>query len=53
MEKDSRTRGENIKNCGQPIMFVRTPEGFVRKSTWQVPDVRRPGVGITYHPGWE
>ena len=23
-------------------MSVRTPEGFVRKSTWQVADVRRP-----------
>ena len=25
-------------------MSVRTPEGFVRKSTWQVADVRRPLV---------
>ena len=33
--------GENIKNDGQQIMSVRTPEGFVRKSTWQVADVRR------------
>ena len=27
--------GENIKNHGQQVMSVRTPEGFVRKSTWQ------------------
>ena len=33
--------GENIKNCGQQVMSVRTPEGFARKSTWQVADVRR------------
>ena len=26
--------GENIKNYGQQVMFVRTPEGFVRKGTW-------------------
>ena len=36
--------GENIKNFGQPVMSVRTPEGFVRRSTWQVADVRRPLV---------
>ena len=36
--------GENIKNYGQQVMSVRTPEGFVRKSTWQVADVRRPLV---------
>ena len=28
--------GDNIKNYGQQVMSVRTPEGFVRKSTWQV-----------------
>ena len=33
--------GENIKNYGQQVMSVRTPEAFVRKSTWQVTDVRR------------
>ena len=33
--------GVNIKNYGQQIMSVRTPEGFVRKSMWQVADVRR------------
>ena len=33
--------GEHIKNCGQQVVSVRTPEGFVRKSTWQVADVRR------------
>ena len=36
--------GENSKNHGQQIMSVRTPEGFVRTSTWQVADVRRPLV---------
>ena len=28
--------GENINNYGQQVMSVRTPEGFARKSTWQV-----------------
>ena len=32
---------ENIKNCGQQVMAVRTPEGFVRKNTWQ----KASGVG--------
>ena len=40
--------GENIKNYGQQIMSVRTPEGFVRKSTWQVADVRRPLVSASH-----
>ena len=40
--------GENIKNCGQQVMSVRTPEGFVRKSTWQVADVRRPLVSASH-----
>ena len=31
--------GEHIKNYGQQVMSVRTLEGFVRKSTWQVPPV--------------
>ena len=34
--------GENIKNYVQQVMSVRTPEGFVRKSTWKVADVRWP-----------
>ena len=29
-------------------MSVRTPEGFVRKSTWQVADVRRPLVSASH-----
>ena len=29
-------------------MFVRTPEGFVRKSMWQVADVRRPLVSASH-----
>ena len=40
--------GENIKNHGQEVMSVRTPEGFVRKSTWQVADVRRPLVSASH-----
>ena len=40
--------GENIKNYGQQGMSVRTPEGFVRKSTWQVADVRRPLVSASH-----
>ena len=40
--------GENIKNYGQQVMSVRTPEGFVRKSTWQVADVRRPPVSASH-----
>ena len=34
--------GENIKNYGQQVMSVRTTERLVRKSTWQVADVRIP-----------
>ena len=37
--------GEHVKSYGQQ---VRTPEGFVRKSTWQVADVRRPLVSASY-----
>ena len=40
--------GEHIKNCGQQVVSVRTPEGFVRKSTWQVADVRRPLVPASH-----
>ena len=42
--------GENIKNYRQrqQIMSVRTPERFVRKSTWQVADVRRPLVSASH-----
>ena len=29
-------------------MSVRTPEGHVRKSTWQVVDVRRPFVSAAH-----
>ena len=43
MEKGLKDQGgESIKNYGQEVMSVRTPEGFVRKSAWQVADVRRP-----------
>ena len=40
--------GEHIKDCGQQVMSVRTSEGFVRKSTWQVADVRRPLVSASH-----
>ena len=40
--------GEDIKNHGQQVMSVTTPEGFVRKSTWQVADVRRPLVSASH-----
>ena len=40
--------GENIKDYGQQVMFVRTLFGFVRKSTWQVADVRRPLVSASH-----
>ena len=36
--------GKHVENDGQHVMSVRTPEGFVRKSTGQVADVRRPPV---------
>ena len=40
--------GENIKNHGQQVMSVRTPDCVVRKSTWQVADVRRPLVSASH-----
>ena len=40
--------GENIKNYGQQVISVRSPEGFVRKSTWQVAGVRRPLVSASH-----
>ena len=40
--------GENIKNYGQQVMSVRTPEGLVGQSTWQVADVRRPLVSVSH-----
>ena len=43
-----RTRGEIIKDYGQQVMSVRTFQGFVRKSTWQVADVRRPLVSASH-----
>ena len=39
---------ENIKNYGQQVMSVRTPERFARKSTWQVADVSRPLVSASH-----
>ena len=46
------TRRENIKNNGQQVMSVNTLEGFVRKSTWQVADVRRPLVSASHIIPW-
>ena len=43
-----RPGGQNINNCGKQVMSVRTPEGFVRRSTWQVADVRRPLVSASH-----
>ena len=40
--------GEHIKNYWQLVMSARTPEGFVRKSTWQVADVGRPLVSASH-----
>ena len=39
MEKGSKDQEERTS---------RTPEGFVRKSTWQVADVRRPLVSASH-----
>ena len=41
--------GEHIKNHGQQVMSVRTPEEFVRKSAWQVADVRTPLVSASHN----
>ena len=40
--------GEHINSYGQQIMSVRTSEGFVRKSTWQVADVRTLPVSVSH-----
>ena len=40
--------GQHIKNCGQQDTFLRTREGFARKSVWQVADVRRPFVSVSH-----
>ncbi len=34
--------GEGIANYGQQVMTVKTQEGQVRRTTWQVADVKRP-----------
>ena len=49
MENGSRDQGvRTSRTAGSRVMFVRTPEGFVRKSTWQVADVRRPLVSASH-----
>ena len=40
--------GEHVKNYGQQVMSVRALDGVVRKSTWQVVDVRRPLVSASH-----
>ena len=42
------TRRREHQELRQQIMSVRTPEGFVRKSTWRVADVRRPLVSASH-----
>ena len=39
---------EHTKNYRQQVMSVRTTQGFVRKSTWQVADVGRPLVSTSH-----
>ena len=46
--KNGKPGGEHIENYGQQVMSVRIPEGFVRKSTWQVGDVRRLPVSASH-----
>ena len=43
-----RFKGPEGENNGQQVMSIRAPEGFVRKSTWQVADVRRPLVSASH-----
>ena len=51
MEKGSKDQARDpIKNYGQQVMSVSTPEGFVRKSTWQVADEKTSRVSISHHP---
>ena len=40
--------GKHIKSHGQQVMSVRTPEGLVRKGTWQVAGVRMPLVSASH-----
>ena len=48
-EKGSEDQGESTSRMlGQQVMSVRTPEGFVRKGTCQVADVRRPLVSASH-----
>ena len=50
MEKDSKDQEERTSRImgSKSCPLVRTPEGFVRKSTWQVADVRRPLVSASH-----
>ena len=48
MEKDSKDQEESTSRITEQVMFVRTPQGFVRRSTWQVADVRRPPVSASH-----
>ena len=40
--------GVHIKSYGQRVMSVKTPEGFVRTSRWQVAEVGRPLVSASH-----
>ena len=40
--------GEHIMNSWQHFVSVRTPDGFVHKSNWQVADVRRTLVSASH-----
>ena len=50
MEKDSSDQEERTSRTTgrERVVSVRTPEGLVRKSTWQVSDVRRPLVSASH-----
>ena len=49
MEKDSRDHGERTsRTTGSRSCPSGTLEGFVRKSTWQVADVRRPLLSASH-----
>ena len=43
-----RTRRGAHQELWAASLSVRTPKGFVRKSTWQVADVRRPLVSASH-----
>ena len=48
MEKDSRDLRERTSRTTGSRSVRQDPEGFVRKTTWQVADVRRPLVSASH-----